>query len=123
MYSLARANVDDLKKHGLRGEDIDIVQIKAANELPDLEDDVLGVLQKRMDEDQAHALAVRANELMMVNEEEDFEFDFGTAGSHESEVDIGPQALSKLSRKTTGRSRANTNIRAFHNFSAERSEV
>ena len=87
MYSLARANVNDLKKHGLRGEDIEIVQIKAANELPDLEDDVLGVLQKQMDEDQAHALAMRANELMMVKEEEDFEFDFGAA------VHFGGRAL------------------------------
>ena len=123
-YALASANPEDLKRFGIKGDDIDKVQIKATQELPDLEYAVLEKQQQEVYDTEAKALTQRANTLMLTPKD-DFQFDFG--GAHDATddrtgelnvdktgIDIGPQTLSKLNESTHARSRANTNIRAYH---------
>ena len=132
-YALATADPEALKPFGLKGDDVDKVQRKANEELPDLDDDVLKKMQQDVYDAEAKELAKRANELMLTPED-DFEFDFGDApdanDDHSEElkvdktgIDVGPQTLSKLNEDTHARSRANTNIRAHYHLSKARGEI
>ena len=123
-YALAIANPEDLKRLGMKGDDIDKIQTKAAQELPDIEDNILEKQQQIVYDTEAKELAQQASTLMLTPED-DFQFDFG--GAHDATddrtgelkvdktgIDIGPQTLSKLNENKHARSRANTNIRAYH---------